>query len=132
VDGVTMPYDGIVIFKLNELLKYYTPANFYSLVFWVGMNKNKYDALPDDVKQVIDETSGLALSQIHSRSFDETYASMKQVCIKTGMQEVSFPDEEMQKLVAKTETLKEQWVKDMEAKGLPGKAVLETITSLLK
>ena len=45
---------------------------------------------------------------------------------------VSTTNEEMQKLVAKTETLKEQWVKDMEAKGLPGKAVLETITSLLK
>jgi TRAP-type C4-dicarboxylate transport system substrate-binding protein len=132
VDGVTMPYDGIVIFKLNELLKYYTPTNFYSMVFWVGMNKKAYDSLPAEVKQVIDENSGLALSQIHSRSFDETYASMKQVCIKTGMQEVPFPEGEMQKLVTITEPLKEKWVKEMEAKGLPGKAVLETLTGFLK
>jgi TRAP-type C4-dicarboxylate transport system substrate-binding protein len=132
VDGVTMPYDGIVIFKLNELLKYYTPANFYSMVFWVAMNKNRYESLPDDVRTVIDENSGLVLSQIHSRSFDQTYASMKQVCIKTGMQEVPFPDEEIQKLVTITEPLKAKWVKEMDAKGLPGKAVLETITGFLK
>jgi hypothetical protein len=31
----------------------------------------------------------------------------------------------MQKLIKLTEPLKDQWVKDMEAKGLPGKAVLE-------
>jgi TRAP-type C4-dicarboxylate transport system substrate-binding protein len=132
VDGVTMPYDGIVIFKLNELLKYYTPANFYSMVFWVGMNKKTYESLPEDVRQVIDENSGLALSQAHSRSFDQTYATMKAVCIKTGMQEIPFSETEMEKLVTITEPLKEKWVKEMEAKGLPGKAVLETITGYLE
>jgi hypothetical protein len=53
---------------------------------------------------------------------------MKQICLKTGMQEVTFPDSEMQKLTNLTDPLKDQWVKDMEAKGLPGKAVLEAAT----
>jgi TRAP-type C4-dicarboxylate transport system substrate-binding protein len=128
LDGVVMPFDGIVVFKLNELLKYYTPADFYSLVFWVAMNKKKFESLPDNVQKVIEENSGLALSRAHGKSFDQTYAKMKQVCLKTGMQEVTFPDSEMQELIKLTEPLKDQCVKDMEAKGLPGKAVLEAAT----
>lgn len=125
LDGAVMPYDGIVIFKLNELLKYYTPANFYSMVFWVSMNKNKFAKLPDAAKKAIEENSGLPFSKAHGISFDGSYARMKEICIKTGMQEVKFSDSEMKKLIAITEPMKDQWVKDMEAKGLPGKAVLE-------
>ncbi|MEJ2639826.1 MAG: TRAP transporter substrate-binding protein [Desulfosarcinaceae bacterium] len=128
LDGVVMPFDGIVIFKLNELLKYYTPADFYSLVFWVAMNKHKFESLPDNVQQIIEENSGLSFSRAFGKSFDQTYAAMKQVCLKTGMQEVKFPDSEMQKLIQLTEPMKDQWVKEMEAKGLPGKAVLEAVT----
>jgi TRAP-type C4-dicarboxylate transport system substrate-binding protein len=128
LDGVVMPFDGIVIFKLNELLKHYTPADFYSMVFWVAMNKKKFESLPADVKTIIEENSGLALSRAHGKSFDQSYAKMKQICLKTGLQEVNFPDTEMQKLIKLTDPLKDKWVKEMEAKGLPGKAVLETVT----
>jgi TRAP-type transport system periplasmic protein len=131
LDGVVMPYDGIVIFKVNELLKYYTPADFYSMVFWVAMNKKKFESLPEDIKKVIEENSGLPFSRAHGKSFDESYASMKQICIKTGMQEVNFPETEMQKLIETTAPLKEKWVKEMEAKGLPGKSVLEAATRYL-
>ncbi len=131
LDGVVMPYDGMVIFKVDELLKYYTPADFYSMVFWVAMNKKKFESLPATIKKVIEENSGLPFSKAHGKSFDESYASMKKICIKTGMQEVNFPDAEMQKLVNLATPLKEKWVKEMEAKGLPGGAILETVTRYL-
>ncbi len=131
LDGVVNPYDGMVIFKLNELLKYYTPANFYGMVFWVAMNKNKFESLPPEAKKAIEDNSGLSFSQIHGKSFDETYARMKDICIKTGMKEVPMPASEMQKLKDLTAPLKEKWVQDMEAKGLPGRAVLEATTALL-
>jgi len=122
----------MVVFKLHELLKYYTPADFYSLVFWISMNKNKYDAMPANVKKAIDDNSYLGLSRIHGKSFDGSYAACKQIALKSGMQEVTFSDEEMKKLVDITEPLKEKWAKDMEAKGLPGKAVLEAAIEFSK
>lgn len=131
VDGVISTYDGIVIFKLNELLKYYTAADFYSMVFWVAMNKDKYNSLPDDVKKVIDDNSGLVFSQIHSASFDDTAARLRTVALKTG-EELKLSDAEQKKLEDLTMPLKDKWVADMEAKGLPGKAVLDTITEYLK
>ena len=92
------------------------------------MNKKKFESLPDDVQKIIEENSGLTLSRAHGKSFDQSYTKMRQICLKTGLQEVSFPDAEMQKLIKLTDPLKVKWVKDMEAKGLPGKAVLETVT----
>lgn len=130
VDGVVAPFDGIRVFKLHELLKYYTPADFYSLVFWVAMNKKKFDSLPSDIKKVIEDNSGEMWSRLHGRSFDEGYAASKKVCIEKGMERVEFPDAEMKKLIELTAPLKEKWAKDMEAKGLPGKAVLEYVTQL--
>jgi len=130
LDGVVNPFDGMVIFKLHERLNYYTPANFYSMVFYITMNKNKYNSLPDDIKKVIDENSGESLSRWHGKSFDGTYARMKVVAVKSGIKEVDFPKSEMNKLIKITLPLKEKWVKDMEAKGLPGQAVLDYISKL--
>jgi hypothetical protein len=41
------------------------------------------------------------------------------------MQSLQLPQEEKLKLEKLTMPLRDKWVKDMEAKGLPGKAVLE-------
>ncbi|MBN2041993.1 MAG: TRAP transporter substrate-binding protein [Spirochaetes bacterium] len=130
LDGVVNPFDGMVIFKLHERLKYYTPANFYTMVFWIAMNQKKFNSLPKDVQAVIEKNSGLVLSEKHGKSFDETYARFKKIAIKSGLKEVPFAKSEMKKLVKMTTPLKDKWVKDMEDKGLPGKAVLDYITNL--
>lgn len=132
LDGVVNPFDGMVVFKLHELLKYYTPADFYSMVFWIAMNNKSYNALPPDAKKAINNNSYLSLSQIHGNSFDTSYNAMKQVAIKAGLQKVEFSDSEMQKLVDMTAPLKEKWVQDMEAKGLPGRAVFDAAIEFSK
>jgi len=131
LDGVVMPYDGMAIFKVHELLKYYTPADFYSMVYWVAMNKKKFDSLPEDIKKVIEKNSGLPFSRAFGKSCDESKTAMKQICIDAGMQEINFPKIEIQKLLGLTNPLKQQWVMNMEAKGLPGRAVLEAVTGYL-
>lgn len=131
LDGVVMPCDGMVIFKVHELLKYYTPADFYSMVFWVAMNKNKFDSLPGDIKKVIEANSGLPFSRSSGKAFDDSNTAMKQMCVEAGMQEVNFPKREKQKLLGLTYPLKQQWVMNMEANGLSGGAVLQTVTGFL-
>lgn len=130
LDGVVNPFDGMVVFKLHELLKYYTPADFYSLVFWIAMNKNKFNSLSDAAKKVIEKNSGETLSKLHGASFEKSYADNKVIVLKKGLKRVDFPKSEMNKLIKITAPLKNEWVKEMEAKGLAGKDVLKYITSL--
>jgi TRAP-type C4-dicarboxylate transport system substrate-binding protein len=75
VDGVVFPYDAVIPFKLDELTnrvsEFGGDRTFYNSVLLFVMNKAKYDALPDDLKTVIDQNSGAALSRDLGRKWDE-------------------------------------------------------------
>ncbi|PXF31666.1 C4-dicarboxylate ABC transporter substrate-binding protein [Pokkaliibacter plantistimulans] len=70
LDGVSLPWEGMKTFRLNELSNQHTQVPFYSLVFVATMNKKTYDRLPDNLKKVIDEHSGLAWSKKAGEVFD--------------------------------------------------------------
>jgi TRAP-type C4-dicarboxylate transport system substrate-binding protein len=75
VDGVVMPYEIVPALKLNELTNNVSAfegnRSLYTIVFLFTMNKAKYDALPADLKKVIDDNSGAALSRQIGKGFDD-------------------------------------------------------------
>jgi TRAP-type C4-dicarboxylate transport system substrate-binding protein len=125
VEGTVLPWEGNFVFKLAELLKYGTETDFYTMTMMVVMNQRKYDSLPEEIKKIIDETTGMAMSVEAGKVYDQTNAPMRQLCQKKGMQSMQLPLEEKKKLEELTLPLREKWVKNMEAKGLPGQAVLD-------
>jgi TRAP-type C4-dicarboxylate transport system substrate-binding protein len=96
----------------------------------VVMNKRKYDSLPEEVKKVIDDTTGLVMSQEAGKVYDDTNEPMKNLCMKKGMQVLQLPEAEKQKLEALSKPLRDKWVQEMEAKGMPGKAILDAAEKL--
>jgi TRAP-type C4-dicarboxylate transport system substrate-binding protein len=132
VEGTVLPWEGNFVFKLAELLKFGTETDFYTMTMLVVMNKRKYDSLPADIKKIIDETTGMAMSTEAGKVYDQTNDPMRQLCTKKGMQSLQLPLEEKKKLEKLTMPLREKWVKDMEAKGLPGKAVLDAVIKYVK
>jgi TRAP-type C4-dicarboxylate transport system substrate-binding protein len=88
--------------------------------------------LPDDVKKVIDETTGLVMSQDAGRVYDNVRPIMKGFCIKQGMEALKLDPGQREKLAEAVKPLRAEWVNDMNAKGLPGKAVLEAAVKLSK
>jgi TRAP-type C4-dicarboxylate transport system substrate-binding protein len=130
VDGTVLPWEGNFVFKLAELLKYGTEADFYTMTMMTVMNKKKYDSLPDDVKKVIDETTGMVMSEEAGRVYDEVRPIMKKLCMKKGMEPVQMSPEEINRLKKLTMPLRAEWVKEMEKKGLPGQAVLDAAVKL--
>lgn len=130
VDGTVLPWEGNFIFKLAELLKYGTEADFYTMTMMVVMNKKKYDSLPDDVKKVIDETTGMVMSEEAGRVYDEVRPVMKKLCMKQGMEAIEMSPEQRNRLKELTLPLRGEWVKAMEKRGLPGQAVLDAAVKL--
>lgn len=61
LDGTVFPWDPVKSFRLNEVLNHHLDARAYTVSFYFVMNKRKYDSLPEDVRQVIDDISGDAL-----------------------------------------------------------------------
>jgi len=131
VDGTVLPWEGIGIFKLDDLTKYATRADFYTMTMMVVMNKNKWNSLPADVKKVIDANSGMVLSEWCGKVYDETDEPFRQRALKKGIQEFEFSAADMKRLEDLTIPLRQQWIKSMEDKKLPGKAVLEAALKYL-
>jgi TRAP-type C4-dicarboxylate transport system substrate-binding protein len=59
IDGTTMPWEGMKTFRLNELTAHHTVMPLYTLTFVATMSKRTYERLPADLKQVIDDHSGM-------------------------------------------------------------------------
>ena len=58
----------------------------------VTMNKAKYEGLPEDLKQVIDDNSGMALSKKVGAMWDKTYSTQLQAAIDQGDEVVDILD----------------------------------------
>lgn len=131
VDGTVLPWEGLHVFNQAELLKYSTESDFYTMTMMIVMNKRKYNSLPDDIRKIIDDTTGWVLSREAGRAYDEIFPVMKQRCLDKGMEALQLPPEDLEKLEALTIPLREEWVKEMNDKGLPGQAVLDTAIQLV-
>lgn len=118
VDGTVLPWEGNFVFKLAELLKYGTETDFYTMTMMVVMNKKKWNSLPPDIQKAIDDNSGIVFSRDAGKTYDGARPFMKKMCLKKGMQALTLPPAEMDKLKALVEPMRAEWVKDMEKKGL--------------
>ena len=88
-------------------------------------------SLPDDVKKVIDETTGAVMSEEAGRVYDTVRPVMKKLCLAKGMQAIELPASEKEKLKALSMPLRKEWIEEMAAKGLPGEEVLEAALQFL-
>lgn len=132
VDGTVVPWEGVFIFKLGELIKYCTEADFYTMTMTVLMNKRKWESLPKDVQKVIEENSGLSMSLACGRTFDKVENPLKKKVVDQGVEVLQLSASDKGKLEAMAAPLREEWVKEMKGKGLPGQAVLDAAVQLCK
>jgi len=131
LDGTVLPYEGMVVFKLNELAKYSTIGNLYTMPMMIVANKKKWNKLPADVQKLIENTTGLQMSMAAGKAFDDMEIPFRKICLKKGMEETVLDAAEYQKMKDSTLSLREEWAKDMEAKGLPGNQILKTALELI-
>jgi TRAP-type C4-dicarboxylate transport system substrate-binding protein len=126
VDGTVIDWGGFRVFKLDDLTKYSTITDFYVVTMAVLMNKDKWEKLPEDVKTILEQNTGMSLSTWCGNAYDAFDGPSKQKVVEKGIEIIELPDTEMAKLRAQTMIQRENWVKSMNEKGLPGQKVLDT------
>lgn len=134
IDGAVVPYEVVPSVKLQELAKYHSetdPAEpaFYTSTFIFAMNKAKYESLPADLKKVIDNNSGQALSGQIGKAFLQADLEGKKLVAPTSVNVI--PASELTTWKQLGNKLAADWVKDMDAKGLHGAKLLEDAKALI-
>jgi TRAP-type C4-dicarboxylate transport system substrate-binding protein len=120
MDGTLFPAESVEGFKIDKVIKYATtfPGGLYNTSFVFMMNQAKYDALPADVKKIIDEMSGEFAARMLGRGWDKVdrrgMAFMQAAGVAFTQADAPF----VAAVKAKTGGLEEAWTKAAEAKGL--------------
>lgn len=92
IDGLSLPWDGVPDFRLNELVKYHTNIPLYSSAFVVNMNQQKYDSLPEDLKKILDDNSGMKLANLVGTVISEMDTKALKAAKDAGDTIVEVPD----------------------------------------
>lgn len=125
IDGCFTDWPMIKGLRLYEEVKYCTVMNFYGIPCPFVMNKNTYESLPEDVKTCVDRRSGLWAEQWACLETDLDSLICKDFAMQQGMVSYDLPDSEMEKAHSMVQPVIDKWVSDMEAKGLPGRELLD-------
>lgn len=131
VKGSISSLDVLKGFRQAEVVKNVSLAYFHVAPFFVSMNLDKWNSLPADIQKVFDDVSKEYID-IAGEVWDKASSAGLQYAKDEGLQIISLSDAERARWHEAYKPLKEEYIKDMESKGLPGKAFLEEIENLMK
>ncbi len=110
VDGVTVPWEVMKPQRLNELTKYHTYTGLYTNVFLMAMNKQKYESLPADLKEVIDKNSGDNFIVEIGKAWDDAELPGLEQAKEMGHEITRLSPEEKARWKKKTQPVVDAWI----------------------
>jgi len=134
IDGTTIPWEVTTALKVPELVENHTefegPA-LYDLTFVLAMNKGVYDGLPDDLKAVIDQNSGLNFSVFAGGTQADADGPARQVAVDMGNNIITVSAEEAKAWYDVVQPVYDSWIADMNGKGMDGQALIDEARGLM-
>ena len=136
VDGIAMNPVGVAIFKLYEPAKIYTKIRTGALGYLMPINLKTFDRLPADIKKIMEDVGKEhVFHQYHAMILGEFGVNhfLNNILIPNGVKIFEFPEKEHSNIKdVSSKELWNKWAEEKEAKGLPGKAVLNRWLELVK
>lgn len=137
VDGALIPYEIAPALKLGELDKATTELpdgdRFGAATFLFGMNKDRYESLPADLKKVIDDNSGANAAEWVGRAWETEFEDKgRRVLDEAGVMRVTLDDAEALKFESAAEEVVQRWIDEANSKGLNGQEIVEKARSAVK
>lgn len=134
IDGTTIPWEVTSALKVSELVQNHTEfsgAALYTLTFVLAMNKEKYESLPDDLKKVIDDNSGLEFSVFAGGTQADADGPARQIAVDLGNNIVTLDAAQTQEWRDLSQPVYDEWIADMDSKGKDGQALLDEARALI-
>jgi len=127
VDGALMSYEGAESFQLGADLKYATAFNAGVVTFAMVMNPKSYASLPRDLQKLIDDSTGIMAAKRVGTASDQADEHGLQYMRKHDVKVVTLSEADSKTYEKITTKLIDDKVAALEAKGLPGKAMLKRL-----
>ncbi|MFD1745535.1 TRAP transporter substrate-binding protein [Rhizobium helianthi] len=136
IDGTVVPWEVTPSIKIAELAPNHTQfsgkTGLYTAAFIFAMNKDSYEALPDDLKKVIDNNSGKELARKFGMVMDQGDVNGKAIADKAGNTTITLDAAETEKWKALGEKVTKNWIAEMDGKGLNGSGLYKDAVDLIQ
>ncbi len=132
VQGLFSSLEVMKDLKFAETCKYVTLTDTVIYPFAVVMNMDRYNALPDDVKKVMEDLrveQSLWTGEYMDEHVEKAVAWSKQT---HQVEFIQLSPEEQAKWNQRLDPIVEQWIQDHAAKGIPAKAIVDDIRALIQ
>ena len=120
--------------KVPELVDNHTEFTgnmLYTVTFVLAMNKDKYAALPDDLKAAFDSNSGLAFSVFAGGTMAEYDGPARDIAVERGNNIVTLSAEESARWADVAAPVYDQWLAEMADRGIDGQALIDQARALM-
>ncbi len=84
LDGLSFNWEAMKTFRLNEQTRYHTEVPLYDLSLVATMNQERYEELPEHLKKIIDEHSGMEWSMKAAAVYDKLIEQGRQEAVDAG------------------------------------------------
>jgi len=133
IDGSAMGWEGHGAFGIVEIAKYFTvvPA-FTGPQFVLFMNQKKWNGLPYHIQEAIMSVSGQVASRLYGKGDDKTSQLVMDKIRSKGAEIITLTPAEKARWRDLAKPVQDKWLTDLEAKGLPARAVFDEMLRLVK
>ncbi len=133
VEATFCPIETLKGWKQAEVIDYVTDTSIigYTTAMFVTMNLEKWNSLPDDIKEIFNETNEKYILK-HGEAWDKADEEGEAFVKELKREFISLPEDEYPLWKEKVQPIMDNYVKQMEEKELPGEAFLQDIKDLLE
>ena len=136
IDAGLVPFEVAIPLGLSELTKasveLHGGSRFGTATFLFAMNKSSYNSLPDDLKKVIDENSGVELAE----SMGKAWNSIEPIGIgkvrEAGNLLITISEKDSRAFEPVFDAVAERWVTEVNKKGINGSDLLSKAKKAVK
>ncbi|AZV79930.1 C4-dicarboxylate ABC transporter [Parasedimentitalea marina] len=135
IDGTTIPWEVTAALKVPELVTNHTEFTgkaLYTLTFVLAMNKPKFDSLPADLQQIIDDNSGLEFSVFAGGTQADADGPSREMALDMGNNVITLDAAQTAEWRERSQPIYDAWLADMTEKGIDGQALIDEATMLIE
>ncbi len=133
VDGALLPFEVMPPLRLHELTRVSVEGadgeRFGTAVFLLAMNRARYEALPEDLRAVIDGQSGANVAEFAGRAWDDAEAAGKAARREAGGEILRLDRARMAAFLTAADDATLRWIAEADAQGIDGSALVEAARS---
>jgi len=134
IDGAVIPWEVTTALRVAELVNNHTEFENsypYTVTFTLSMNRERYEGLPDDLREIIDRNSGVELSIFAGGEQTDSDGPARQIAVDRNNNIITIPEAQVAEWRAAAQPVYDAWIADLARQGIDGQALIDEARRLM-